>query len=710
MYDLSRPVTLRLVLPTTFAKSLFCSRQTFSEMSARRLQQPAPLDASSYRWAGTSIVTTLAVLPEIGSVSDLLEAETEKEPKRRLKRLDSIRKAFRSVLATTSLSRSASTRRKRDQFNLLRSDSDDEESWTHVAPTPPATEAVAGGSTDSLQFLDVQKVLADFKGLHVPAFLRPESLVTRPKVGAVREVLDAYENGSFDEALIKTKFPTGDFQQHLFAYLRHRMTVYKDCRDNIIEARLIDAYVTGMKEWCAAAHDLFISRMEWEMRTYADASEAAKGQQVQIPYFQARAVLRQKHTIDYLANRAFKDNSSWHDEWRKYKKAQRLTHSVMPTKLLSSLPYCKVLLKKSPHFISWLLRSSSPQFFLEERQSIAEAIKRLGGPSYLINVMNAMFLHAEDVAQYKRWRPPRTTDDTDQLEASTTLATIDVPKVEGYLEDPWRVFDLAKVAKDFNQRELPPFLQLGCGLEEMKMEAVDEIINLHAQNELDQALSLMKEKFPSGDFYAHFFATLRRPMRSYAFLPGLPKNFENSTLWYPYQIDRAPGNLLYTYITGLQRWCANVHEALKRRAERAIEFSYNSQTEQSKRSTCIQVVRDMEPKYTRILTGLMRHIDPKVLDSMPSPPKSSIRLDPEVAKLQEGIHVFNWLVRNMPWDCFLFWRGDLASAVRELDRGLGGFSFLASVLESLSFTDCEADEFGKYYNNSDSQPAEWTFN
>eukprot|EP01053_Blabericola_migrator_P012717 Blabericola_migrator_1__12716@NODE_814_length_6413_cov_62_691302_g574_i0_p6_GENE_NODE_814_length_6413_cov_62_691302_g574_i0NODE_814_length_6413_cov_62_691302_g574_i0_p6_ORF_typecomplete_len101_score2_72_NODE_814_length_6413_cov_62_691302_g574_i043324634 len=40
-------------------------------MSARRLQQPAPISKSEYKWPGPSIVTTLAILPQ-GSGASLL--------------------------------------------------------------------------------------------------------------------------------------------------------------------------------------------------------------------------------------------------------------------------------------------------------------------------------------------------------------------------------------------------------------------------------------------------------------------------------------------------------------------------------------------------------------------------------------------------------------------------------------------------------------
>eukprot|EP01053_Blabericola_migrator_P010918 Blabericola_migrator_1__10917@NODE_6307_length_563_cov_1_866935_g4272_i0_p1_GENE_NODE_6307_length_563_cov_1_866935_g4272_i0NODE_6307_length_563_cov_1_866935_g4272_i0_p1_ORF_typecomplete_len162_score25_19_NODE_6307_length_563_cov_1_866935_g4272_i076492 len=136
-------------------------------------------------------------------------------------------------------------------------------------------------------------------------------------------------------------------------------------------------------------------------------------------------------------------------------------------------------------------------------------------------------------------------------------------------------------------------------------------------------------------------------MRSYAFVPKL-SNCDDSDGFYPYELSTPLGELLHVYIEG-----------------------------------------------TFIVSWLKEQLD---VSSMPPPPKTSPQVDSDVAKLQANVHVLNWLIRNMPWDCFLFFRSNLATAVRELNKGNEGFSFLANVLESLSFTDRDAEEFKEYHN------------
>eukprot|EP01053_Blabericola_migrator_P008803 Blabericola_migrator_1__8802@NODE_4644_length_1045_cov_6_632924_g1875_i3_p1_GENE_NODE_4644_length_1045_cov_6_632924_g1875_i3NODE_4644_length_1045_cov_6_632924_g1875_i3_p1_ORF_typecomplete_len231_score43_96W2/PF02020_18/1_2W2/PF02020_18/11_NODE_4644_length_1045_cov_6_632924_g1875_i369761 len=204
-----------------------------------------------------------------------------------------------------------------------------------------------------------------------------------------------------------------------------------------------------------------------------------------------------------------------------------------------------------------------------------------------------------------------------------------------------------------------------------------------------------QEFFGAEDFQARLFGLIRTAMRSYAFVPKLSNRFEDSKAWYPHDFNTPLGDLLHTSIKGLQKWCADAHKALKRTLHAAINEAYESDTVES--SDFINSVKDVEPTYTRNVQWLMDQIDLSSVEAMPPPPEPSQKLHPQVAKLLKSLYTFDWLMQKMPWDCFLFFRANLATLVREIDGGKQGFSFLANILESLSFTERDIDEFKRYY-------------
>eukprot|EP01053_Blabericola_migrator_P008745 Blabericola_migrator_1__8744@NODE_4603_length_1063_cov_18_333333_g2860_i0_p1_GENE_NODE_4603_length_1063_cov_18_333333_g2860_i0NODE_4603_length_1063_cov_18_333333_g2860_i0_p1_ORF_typecomplete_len243_score25_70_NODE_4603_length_1063_cov_18_333333_g2860_i053730 len=184
-------------------------------------------------------------------------------------------------------------------------------------------------------------------------------------------------------------------------------------------------------------------------------------------------------------------------------------------------------------------------------------------------------------------------------------------------------------------------------------------------------------------------------MRDYVF-PKVSSGSEDSEACNPYDIGTPLGEIFRRHIQGLQKWCARVHEGLTEKLSNATIAAHKSHTEES--FDMIEWVRKVEMGYTRSLNALMDQIDLSLVEaSPPDLPENSVEVSALVARLRESLYTFGWLMQNMPWDSFLFFRTNLASLVREIDGGKQGYSFLANILETLSFTEGDIDEFTKHH-------------
>eukprot|EP01053_Blabericola_migrator_P004465 Blabericola_migrator_1__4464@NODE_2389_length_2843_cov_67_717579_g574_i1_p1_GENE_NODE_2389_length_2843_cov_67_717579_g574_i1NODE_2389_length_2843_cov_67_717579_g574_i1_p1_ORF_typecomplete_len682_score82_16_NODE_2389_length_2843_cov_67_717579_g574_i17352780 len=670
-------------------------------MSARRLQQPAFINASSCKWLGRSIVTTLAVLPQ-DSIARLPETGPhieQKPPPERPSTID-------NMLVDTDPPHSGESSRTKPhhQVNSL-TESCDEGAYGGDS-VEVDRKASVGNSPHP--FLDEQNIRADFDGNHIPDFIRPETWIDHPNVEAVQEILEAYEkkvagkgNEGSVEDLIKAKFPEGNFPHHLIAYLRSRIKNYKPCQEGSLEAGLMDAYVTGLKEWCAAALDIFILQLERGLSTHAESSEAADGHQggrqlaLWTPHFYEQIALHQKGAFDYLVTKASDNNPGCIREWHEYKRKYKLTHDVTPTSPMSARKFRTTSFQRKLHFISWLLRTSSPGFFLHEAGVIAQTIKFLGGPCYLVSLIQNMWLHPEDVADYKRLkRSVLGAVDTDSQPTTSLTERLDLSR-DLTFEDPLQVLDAGQVSPGFSRDNLPTFLRLGNGLETFKTEAVNRIIELYDLKEYEKALSVMNQEFHGAEeFHEHFFGLVRTALRSYAFSPTLSNGFGNSKAWYPHDFNTPFGRLLLAHTEGLQIWCALVTFDLEAKLASALRRTCLFGTPES--DDLVKWVKEIEPSFTRSVEWLKSQFDFSSKRVGVPPRLPPPYLPPQVGNFLESMYLFSWLVWNMPWDCFLFFRANLARTVREGGGVAQGFSFLANILESLSFADRDVDEYNQY--------------
>eukprot|EP01053_Blabericola_migrator_P003501 Blabericola_migrator_1__3500@NODE_2038_length_3381_cov_22_297224_g1273_i1_p1_GENE_NODE_2038_length_3381_cov_22_297224_g1273_i1NODE_2038_length_3381_cov_22_297224_g1273_i1_p1_ORF_typecomplete_len687_score105_83_NODE_2038_length_3381_cov_22_297224_g1273_i112713331 len=668
-------------------------------MSAIRLRQPKSIGSQGCKWLGTSIVTTLAALPH-GNGANFSEPKPSDEAESPVQQPNSLYNTIHNVLTDTDPTHPS------EKSKLLTNGDDEGACGGDIKARPLAEDAMKAPVTDPQlddsqdRYINVENIFADFNGSDIPSLARPETWVHKPDVAAVQRILEAYERGELVEDLIRSKFPKGDFKYHLAAYLRQRMEGYKRCREGSIEIRLMDAYLTGVKEWCAAALDIFISQVEQHLCT----SEATDGQQggglaPWHPRFLEQAASEQKGSFDLLFYIASKDDPKFYEEWRQYKRGHKLTHHTIPTSMMPAAKSRRMLLRKRLYFFRWLLRRSSPRLFKAYDTLLARAIKSLGGPCFLMNLIQSLSLYPDDVVEYERLKKSvQGVVDSDLQEVSTPIMNlpVDLPKSVEHLSYPLSVLDSTKVAAAFSRHELPPFLQVGYELEVFKTEAINKIVELYHCGEHDKALSVMDQEFSEAEeFHAHLFGLLRQAMRSYALVPKTSKGYNELKASYPQEFSTPLRDLLHVYITGLQSWCADVHGAQVRHSENIIHDAYGWSQEGWDRF--IDEVMGKEPYYTACVKWVQTLIDPTSMKAIVPPPEISLELNPQVASLRESLYAVNSMLRHLPWDYFLFLRASIATVVRSSVIAPKTFSFLANVLQSLSFTNRDVDGFRLYY-------------
>eukprot|EP01053_Blabericola_migrator_P001614 Blabericola_migrator_1__1613@NODE_1430_length_4555_cov_33_005125_g540_i1_p1_GENE_NODE_1430_length_4555_cov_33_005125_g540_i1NODE_1430_length_4555_cov_33_005125_g540_i1_p1_ORF_typecomplete_len658_score76_56_NODE_1430_length_4555_cov_33_005125_g540_i15972570 len=619
-------------------------------MSARRLRQPAPISASGYKALGTSIITTLAILPRWRG-ADLHDSDPPSQNEPLTGPPSSLRNAVPNVLNN---------------------------------------------------FLHVENILADFDGSHIPVFIRPTH-IEHPNVSAIQEVLNAYDEGVPIKPLIKANFPKKDFQYHLISYIRNRARICT-CPKKTLESRLLNAYIIGVKEWCAAALDAFILQVEVNLvmddeSSHIDSSEGAEGHQGREPapwtrqFFLEQAALHQRKALETLGERTyentfiFKDSSKWEREWSQYKEEHRTSRRIKPITSMSAGKSDLSLMLQELRFISGLMRNLYPRPFASMASEIAHRLKSIGAPCHLVNLLKNM-----------RWYPEDVADDTGLQGASTpSLAErVDLPRMSLHTTYPLSVLDDFYIRRAFRSwNRLPPFLQSGYKVKDFKTEAINKIIEHCGSGEDDKALSVMDHEFNEAEeFHEHFLALIRTAMRSYV-LPKPSNDSGDLEVCNLCGVGTPLGDFLQRYVKELQRWCADVHEFSIEKLDNAINAAYQSKTEEESRDL-IKWIREVQPTYTQNLKSLMDQMNFAGMGEIPAPPDTPLWLPLPVEELRESMYIFKWLMKEMPWDRFLFFRPNLASLVRELNGGKQGFSFLVNILESLSFTADDIDEFKQF--------------
>eukprot|EP01053_Blabericola_migrator_P003588 Blabericola_migrator_1__3587@NODE_2068_length_3332_cov_11_108116_g1310_i0_p1_GENE_NODE_2068_length_3332_cov_11_108116_g1310_i0NODE_2068_length_3332_cov_11_108116_g1310_i0_p1_ORF_typecomplete_len670_score94_67DUF3196/PF11428_8/80DUF3196/PF11428_8/0_54DED/PF01335_21/4_9e02DED/PF01335_21/2_1_NODE_2068_length_3332_cov_11_108116_g1310_i04172426 len=639
-------------------------------MSARRLQRPTPIKTSEYKWLSTSLVTSLAVLPH-GS-SDLPERNLQSQSEPSAGQDDRVFAA-------------------RNQIKLSAEHSDEGACGSNITTSPPIDLSV-DESPD--RFLAAGNILATFDGTHMPVFMRDETRTDCPNVPAVQKILKAYEEGDPTEALIKANFPGGDFEYHLMAYLRNSMRIpsYRASQGSL-EKRLLDAYNTGVKEWCAAALDVFISQVERNLTTHVESSEAADGRQGRKPVLWTQQFFLEETAsqpaLKSLGERTYKNSLEWWTRWKRYQREHEMTSYVRPASLMLAGEADAIHMQEELRFSSGLLRNISPTCFRCVARGIAHTLKSYGAPSQLVSLLLNMCLCPEDVAEYRR-----VESSAQGVSTASPSERVDIPRDDTHITQPLNVLDTLRIDSVFALPFLPPFLQSGYEANNFKTEAINKMIELYNSEEYDKALSVMDQEFHEPkEFHEHFFGLLRTAMRSYV---QSSDGSMDSAGCNPHDLGKPLKELLHRYTKGLQMWCADVHGALAEKLEDAITAAHQSDTKESK--NLIKWVSEMEPTYTQSVKWFKHQIGLSSVNTGQSPaPDTQLTFPPPVAQMRDNSYTLTWLIRNMPFDCFLFSRTNLASLVREVDRERN-FSFLANLLETLSFTEDDIDGYKQYYH------------
>eukprot|EP01053_Blabericola_migrator_P001615 Blabericola_migrator_1__1614@NODE_1431_length_4555_cov_25_944519_g951_i0_p1_GENE_NODE_1431_length_4555_cov_25_944519_g951_i0NODE_1431_length_4555_cov_25_944519_g951_i0_p1_ORF_typecomplete_len601_score69_17_NODE_1431_length_4555_cov_25_944519_g951_i020493851 len=552
------------------------------------------------------------------------------------------------------------------------------------------------------RFLAVGNIFADFDGSHIPVLLQVETRTDPPNAQAVEEILKAYDEDLPIEALIEANFPEGDFQNHLIRYLRNRMRLNLYCGRP--QTRLKHAYLIGVKDWCAAAVDAFISQIEEGLTVHGESSKAAdseqgkKSAQWTRQFFLEQTALHQRRARKFVGERSFEmaDTWCWWHVWSDYRKEYRATHDVAPASPMQAEKSDTNLMLDELRLISAVLRNIYPGFFEFEAKRIAGVLESFGAPCHLINLLQNMRLDPEDVAEYEHAKSSVQGAHDPDPKGAYSISTAergDVPKNTSHMIYPLDVLEEYDIHCAAETYSLPPFFQLGYEVENIKSEAIKKIVEFFKSWEKDKALSVVDEEFSGAkDSHGHFFGFLRTAMRDYVLPKVLNGSEEACNL---YDIGTPLGEILHTYVKLVQKWCARVHEGLTEKLFNTIIAARQSHTRES--SDLIEWVRKVEAGYTLSLNALMDQIDLSSVEARPPPPETSMRLPAPVARLRESLYTLSWLMQNMPWNSFLLFRTNLASLVREVDRGKQGYSFLANILETLSFTEGDADEFRKHH-------------
>eukprot|EP01053_Blabericola_migrator_P002233 Blabericola_migrator_1__2232@NODE_1616_length_4161_cov_8_859551_g1053_i0_p1_GENE_NODE_1616_length_4161_cov_8_859551_g1053_i0NODE_1616_length_4161_cov_8_859551_g1053_i0_p1_ORF_typecomplete_len294_score61_16_NODE_1616_length_4161_cov_8_859551_g1053_i07311612 len=229
------------------------------------------------------------------------------------------------------------------------------------------------------------------------------------------------------------------------------------------EARLKDAYIIGVKEWCAAALDVFISQVEGNFSTHVESSEMAGGHQGRKPvlwtqqFFLEETASQQRRALKFLGERTFKDSLKWKRWWSEYQEEHKRARYVTPASLLLAGESDAIHMQEELRFISGCLRNMSSKHFMWDAPDIAHTLKSFGAPFQLVNLLLEMRLRPEDVADYG------LVKSSAQMSPTSFTERVDLPRhtshVSGkYLKDCWSHVaavlegrDQEEAAKDFRE-------------------------------------------------------------------------------------------------------------------------------------------------------------------------------------------------------------------------------------------------------------------
>eukprot|EP01053_Blabericola_migrator_P005235 Blabericola_migrator_1__5234@NODE_2694_length_2454_cov_19_714286_g1684_i0_p1_GENE_NODE_2694_length_2454_cov_19_714286_g1684_i0NODE_2694_length_2454_cov_19_714286_g1684_i0_p1_ORF_typecomplete_len651_score104_66_NODE_2694_length_2454_cov_19_714286_g1684_i02662218 len=638
-------------------------------MSARCLQVPSPLRAGDYLGLGASIVATLAIGPGIASGADLPQDNS-----------------------TTGAAHDERSPDETAVADLVGAMCTQPHSSTATPTSDPASTALldvpTSEPTDSFRSLRSSFILADFAKSLVPLFLQPRTKVVAEESALVKGVLDLYEEGKSEaaETRLREDFPFGDIEEHLLVELRERLLNYKAGTVRDWETSLYTPYVNGLKDWCANGHDELVREVQLAYKcSHASAAELRMSP---AQYNAARSnhrffekVFDAYHDqVERLKKAAFSDKSSdLYKAWKGYRKQQNAGQWV----LMKLTSYFKSEMTEDAQFVSWFLRNAPPELFLTTRLQLAEAIRTIGGDSKLVNALYLLRLHEADVTEImNESAEPKKVKTVEDASGSTSF--IRAERAGGISEEALEVFDFRSINRDFNSNKLPFFLQLVVPVEDPDVQVVNELANLCSKGKKDDAHILLRSRFPMGDFHAHFFTILRKKMRSYKLIPPRPKGlfFPSPIQTYTFTPKGPLGKLVKDYTEGLQRWCGEIYDHHMQDVEEKL------------------MDRSVSPKaleaYNSLASELFSNMTSDLQKEWASSFLEILELPDELNECRRAVHSVSWMLLNLPWDSFLFYRLEFARLVREHNSSTGGLGFLANVLESLSFTPEDESEFHQY--------------
>eukprot|EP01053_Blabericola_migrator_P006360 Blabericola_migrator_1__6359@NODE_3207_length_1949_cov_31_728480_g2007_i0_p1_GENE_NODE_3207_length_1949_cov_31_728480_g2007_i0NODE_3207_length_1949_cov_31_728480_g2007_i0_p1_ORF_typecomplete_len481_score70_40GrpB/PF04229_14/0_14PspA_IM30/PF04012_12/0_18MHB/PF16525_5/0_36_NODE_3207_length_1949_cov_31_728480_g2007_i03151757 len=285
--------------------------------------------------------------------------------------------------------------------------------------------------------------------LDIPPFLHPTNQVGNPNVKALHNIsaLDGADKPEQALAVTRIQFSEGEFEKHLFSYLRQRMFFWSNqppiYGDKGISGSLLECYLQGLKEWCASVFDASVRRVKFaidpvkiglswndpitgEMKCHSDVDIL---RDLEEEIVQARQWLQDYLRAEPEFSKAVNKLKSNHSKtakksWTAYKKKHSLTSSSVKTRLDRPHRSATYLLKNT-HFLSWFMRSVTPACFLFTRRHMIKAIRAIeGDTSMLANVLENLCV--QDLAAFRKTRR--------MLEEERFQSYVKVPQdVEGVL-------------------------------------------------------------------------------------------------------------------------------------------------------------------------------------------------------------------------------------------------------------------------------------
>eukprot|EP01053_Blabericola_migrator_P002556 Blabericola_migrator_1__2555@NODE_1720_length_3927_cov_39_093782_g1112_i0_p1_GENE_NODE_1720_length_3927_cov_39_093782_g1112_i0NODE_1720_length_3927_cov_39_093782_g1112_i0_p1_ORF_typecomplete_len639_score118_70dbPDZ_assoc/PF16610_5/4_8_NODE_1720_length_3927_cov_39_093782_g1112_i013723288 len=622
-------------------------------MSAKCIQAPSPITAAEYKRLGATIVATLAIGPGIPS---------------------GVNPPQNDSTIDTAVAKSGGA------------------TGTHPSTQSTSTsipiEVSTSDHTDPFRSLRSSFILADFSKSEVPLFLEPRTKAMADKSTTITEILNLIEEGEVQaaETRVQEEFSLGDFEEHLCVGLRKKLLNYKPGTIRDWGTSLYTPYVKGLMNWCADDHDALVEQIKLAYKcsrsTAADLGMTPDEYNAAISNhrFFEKVSGAYHDQVERLRITVLSDKSTdLYKAWKVYQKQRKAGQNFLAK--LSS--YFRSPMSDDAQFVSWLLRNAPPEVFLTTRLQMGEVVRMAGGDFKLVSVLYLLRLHEADVAELMikeamELGKPEGTHDSSVKD-----------KVSGASQGLSEILSLQSIDESFDSSSLlPPFLQSVVPVESPNFEAVNQIANLVSKGKKDEANILMQSRFPMGDFHAHFFNLLKKNMRSYKLIPPRRSGllFPTPVQTYTFKPKSALGNLMVHYAEGFKRWCSELYDHhVQGFEEKLMNRSLSPEALETYNSIASELVSNMTFELRRKLARYSQDTFQEIAE-----------LPVELNQFRRNAHSINWMLLNMPWDSFLFYRLEFARLVRAHSSSTEGLGFLANVLESLSFTAEDELEFQQY--------------